>query len=171
MPSGEDSDTANDYPQRCERARKQTLSNNTAPQEDISVSHGFRPALPKHTLDFHFLKAHLYPPFKGLEQLCSQQTIQHCLLLQRGTAIRAVTLKSYLVLRSQGNLISQSQEPAMLSAQPGDRRTKLHSPLWQEDTRCLLEDTTSKQLTFSFWLRNWGFCQRLPDGPSHLSPK
>lgn len=31
MPSGEDSDTANDYPQRCERARKQTLSNNTAP--------------------------------------------------------------------------------------------------------------------------------------------
>lgn len=94
MPSGEDSDTANDYPQRCERARKQTLSNNTAPQEDISISHGFRPALPKHTLDFHFLKAHLYPPFKGLEQLCSQQTIQHCLLLQRGTAIRAVTLKS-----------------------------------------------------------------------------
>lgn len=42
---------------------------------DISISHGFRPALPKHTPDFHFLEVHLFPPFKGLEQLCSQQTI------------------------------------------------------------------------------------------------
>lgn len=75
MPLGEDSDTANDYPQRCDRARKRILSTTTPPWEDISVSHGFRPALPKHTLDFHFLKVHLLLPFKGLEQLCSQQAI------------------------------------------------------------------------------------------------
>lgn len=111
MPRGEDSDRANDYPQRCDRASKQTLSNNTAPWEAIRVSQGFRAALPKHTRDFPLPKSAFTATLQGLG--ATVLTADY-LTLSAPVAIPSVTLKSYMVLRAQKKFISQSQEPAML---------------------------------------------------------
>lgn len=79
-----------------------SVKQHTPPQEDNSISHGFRPALPKHTLDFHFLKGHLYSHFKGL---CAHSRLFNAVCsCTSGSAAPLVTLSAKISFPSPRSL-------------------------------------------------------------------
>lgn len=110
---------ANDYPHRCDTARKHTLPHRTHPYEDSSVSGGFTLALSRHTLHFCLLIVHWYSPFRG--HLPS--AVWHCLLLQQGYKGIFGDIEEFFCAETSYRIIWSHcpKEPVMLSARPEDK--------------------------------------------------